>query len=767
MKKNLIKLLTLFLITQPHANQILATTKTTPPSEYSKVEKEEKADIYLNFENATLSSVVNYLTNLKNINFIPHKGLEAIKVSLTTREAITLSRAWDILLTLLEMNNFSIIKVGNVYRIVQSQLNKQEPLPVFSSNKGVKPKDLPDNDKIIRYIYILKNIRTEVAQKILDDLLGRGKVMTNRDLATCIITDKSLNIKSAMKIVEELDTGGLREAIKILQLKNTNAIEVAALFTNQIMDRQQIQSPAIRFIGPKEKKEITYFSNTTKIIPEARNNALILLGLEQNIDKVIAFINKYIDVPMDTAKSRIHIKEMKYVEATTIKPIIDKMTKPPQQPAGAKPQTVVGEFKFFEDVIVEAENPQAGKDEESRGSGNRLIISCSKDDWKRLEKLIDKLDKPQPQVALEIMIVDIVGTDIKKLGSQIREKTGKSFAHGFGAITANLQEIKIDETSHKSDYDPNLIKVAASGEAGTTSISIGKTAENENDKGNVWAVLKSVLSSSKSNIISQPFMIARNNKECEIETKLVKKLQGKLNTSTLHSINDYDDVEASTILKITPRINISGQIDLKINIILSEFIGGTGDQQDRSDRAMETRTTIGSGEVLALGGLTKNKTGDTLYKTPILGDVPLLGLFFKNKSQTSEKSNLYVFIRPSIVKPKFEGGPDEYTQLKIDYAKRQIIGAEDIQHSNDPIQRWFFKPSTQSIQQRISDINQGIYRPIDNFVQGRSQPKSVLIEHDPYFRVKEAIKKTPTEKSKAKPDERKLLPSKRKQRLKG
>ena len=99
------------------------------------------------------------------------------------------------------------------------------------------PKDLPDSDEVIRYVYILKNISTSDASKILNDLLGPGKVRVTKELRTCILTAKSHNIKSAMKIIEELDTGGLRESIKMIKLSHTNAKDVAKLFSQHILLR--------------------------------------------------------------------------------------------------------------------------------------------------------------------------------------------------------------------------------------------------------------------------------------------------------------------------------------------------------------------------------------------------------------------------------------------------------------------------------------------------------------------------------------------------
>jgi hypothetical protein len=61
-------------------------------------------------------------------------------------------------------------------------------------------------------------------------------------------------------------------------------------------------------------------------------------------------------------------------------------------------------------------------------------------------------------------------------------------------------------------------------------------------------------------------------------------------------------------------------------------------------------------------------------------------------------------------------------------------------NDRDPIQRWFFKPTSQNIKDRVSDAARGILRPIDNFTYGKNQPKSVSIQDDPYYQVGEAIK---------------------------
>jgi len=209
-------------------------------------EEDEEENIYLNFQNATLESIVNYVMEKRKVNVIPHKNLKTITTSLTTRKPLSFRRAWNVVLTLLEMNNFSLIKVGDVYRIISLQERGREPLPVYSSGRGVEPEQLPDNDKIVRYIYFFRNMKAENAAAILGSMLGPQTVQVNKDLEACIITAKSNSIKESMKIIKHLDVGGAKDSIRLVRLKLADAATVAKLFEEIIGQKNDIPSTAER-----------------------------------------------------------------------------------------------------------------------------------------------------------------------------------------------------------------------------------------------------------------------------------------------------------------------------------------------------------------------------------------------------------------------------------------------------------------------------------------------------------------------------------------
>ena len=689
------------------------TTKSTPK------EEPKKADIYLNFQDVSLSSVVNYLAEQKKINIVPNKDLDSKKVSLSTREPLTLEKAWNILLTLLEMNSFTLINVNNLYRIVPSGTNKQEPLPVYSSKQGKEPDDLPESDLIIRYIYFLENLPVDIAQKILQDMLPGNSVTFNPELKACIITGKCFQIKTAMKVVKELDKSGIRESMQIIRLTHTDPTKIANMFNNDLFEKAQEAKRRIFFAEDQNKKAIAYFSSATKIIPDSRNNSLILLGTKQNIDKIVVFIRKWLDIPMSNANTRIHIKDIRYTKASALKSILNNLLAPPK---GGTNSTLVGQYKFFSDVQIEDETPS--KDEEGKGQGNRLIIACNGDDWKRLEKLIEELDKPQPQVVLEVMIVDVSISDEKALGAQLRQKDGSSFAKGLGAYTMNLGAV-IGNVDGVTSLAGNYAQipdgsVVSKGETWTT---LGNSSN-----GSVWGAIKARLTQSSSNLIAQPFLVTKSGNQCTYSSVETKQVKGNMKGDLARSI-EYTTANANTTINLTPYINAEGIINLNVDCIINEFQDTPkGEYYPTTNRTIKTQVILSAGEILVVGGLSKDKSSDTHYKTPILSEIPILGNFFKSKSLLKEKKNLYIFIRPSIIKPRFEGNPDEYTQLKLDYSKYQILKVEKDRFENDPIQRWFFRPQGKSIRQTIEDLDKNKFSSIDDFVQRKQAPRAVYID---------------------------------------
>ena len=701
--------------TTPHADVTThIAAKDIPPSEPGV----DDEIIALNLEKTSLATIVNFLAERKNINVVPHKDLDNATVSLHNYKPLTLGQAWDILPTLLEINGFTMNKVGKLYRIVSSKESGKEPLAIYSSATGTPPSALAETDQVIRYIYFLRNITAENAQSILSNMfIERSAIDTNRNLGVLFIKEKSINIKAAMQIIEELDQSGLRQSIEIIQLQYESPANIAKLFNDELLSSKHAQNNTIRFIT-LNKTEESYFSPNVKIMADSPRNALILIGQDRDIKKIKDFINQFLDVK-PTAESRIHTRDIKYVPAGNIQQLVSAIIKPPQGIS----KDELGNNKFFQDVNIVAENP--GDASNMYGSGNRIIVTCGNDDWKRIEKLINKLDRPPAQIAIEVMVIDVNNDASRELGTQLRQKMphsflGNSLYYGGGMITAAPNPIG----DRVSMIDGGL----PSGNANTgASIAVGPAD-------NIWAAIRAAISETNTNIIAQPFFIVANRKTCDTSSGQTQRVIGEF--QNVQGLRNQEEISAKNTISLTPSINALGIIDLAVTIDFSDFTDAAADPNvgsARTTRNINTRASMAEGEVLVLGGLTSTNQQENLYRWPILSSIPIIGNLFKYKKKNSTKKNLYVFIRPSIIKPEFNGMPDNYTQFKVDYAKRQVFNFQTYGKGIDPIQQFFFKPRKSSISESLEESKSNRFSWIDNFTERRYQPSTVDITRDPYF----------------------------------
>jgi general secretion pathway protein D len=701
------------LTTPIEKNTLEVVAQKSSPEDTKNTDSPESLEseiLSLNFEKTSLAAIVNFLADRKNINVIPHKDLANATISLYNYKPLTVAQAWDMLPTLLEINGFTMNKVGNIYRIVSSKESGREPLAIYSSATGTSPKDLPETDQMLRYVYFLRNIKAENAQSILNTMLtDKNAVEINRDLDVLFMKEKSLNIKAAMEIIEELDQTGLRQAIQIIKLNYESAVAIAKLFNDQLLGPKTKADNAIRFLQ-LNKTEVNYFSPNVKIMPDVARNTLILIGQEKDIQRIKDFINTFLDVE-PIAESRVHIRDIKYLPAEQMQKLVTNIIKPPQ---GISKEDLANN-NFFEDVNIVAETPTSTGG--LYGSGNRLIVTCGKEDWQRINKLIDKLDRPQRQIALEVLVIDVSSNAGRQLGMQFRQKNLSKFLDN----TLSYGTATLTETTPKPSAAASML------EAGTSSATTGAVL-SIGPSNNLWAILRAMMSETNANIITQPFTVVANRKTANFSAGKTQNVIGAF--KNVQGLREQEENRALNSINITPSINSKGIVDLNIKINFEDFEGSTTSNEiqvgnNKTTRSIETRAAMAEGEVLILGGLTRSKQTDTLYGLEPFASIPIIGNLFKSKRKVSDKKNLYIFIRPSLVKPESTGYPDPYTEFKIDYAKRQVFNFQSYGKSSDPIQHFFFKPRKSTISSALDDVKSNRFSWIDNFTERRSLPPAM------------------------------------------
>lgn len=679
----------------------------TALGQLSEAQAAPKKDIYLNFENTTLGNFVTYMAELKNLNIIPDKGIEEAKISLTIRDPLSIDGAWSVFLTVLETSGFSMIKSGEVWKVLPKDKKLTEALPSYIN---VSPDTLPNSDLEIRYVMFLQNIKvTDVKDLLISMLSTPNGCIDHQDANAFIITDKSYNIKAAAKLLLELDQIGLQETVTVIQLKKANAKDVKELLDALI--KKPDTNPLARLLGKTAEGATEYFSATTRIIPEERTNSLILLGNNASIDKIIKFITTHIDTELVAAASPLHIYECKHTDAGAMKEILEQVTQAPESSVGqaaGKYGAIRGGVKYFKSMSF-----QVDKD------GNRLIVSCTdKHDWKMLKKTLKDLDKPQPQVAIETLIVTVNSTDIKQLGGMVRNKKHGQVGHNVDFQSVPLTGKTTQELSGGAGSDPvsllgNLINQLVVAQ-GSTLLSFGKAAT-----GNIWSVFNILKQQTNATVLSQPFITVSNKTAATIKIGEERRVVTEVAEGS--GTKSFESVPVNTSIDVTPQINLEGLIRLDMTVTIQDF--SSDDGTIRNDKTVKTSITVANGQVLVLGGFVKTKVSEDKAKTPILSDIPVLGWFFKNQKRSITKDYIFIFMVPTIIKPRQTPGTQLYTKMKMHAATESLEQAVQTSPSNDPVHNWFFNPEKENYSHKVID-----------FANARYQPTTVDIRNDPYYR---------------------------------
>ena len=174
---------------------------------------------------------------------------------------------------------------------------------------------------------------------------------------------------------------------------------------------------------------------------------------------------------------------------------------------------------------------------------------------------------------------------------------------------------------------------------------------------------------------------------------------------------------------------------MKVHVDITDFAQIAETSPNTFTKKLDTRVSVADGQVLALGGFVKTKIVENTFKTPLLGNIPLLGWLFKRKNRKVTKEYVFIFMSPTIVKPRTAPGTNLYTKLKLHQAQEDIEDAIDVKRGRDPIHNWFFNPDGETYAHKITD-----------YANARYQPTSVDIINDPYYRTQPLIEEERKEK---------------------
>jgi len=505
-----------------------------------------------------------------------------------------------------------------------------------------------------------------------------------QDQKAFVLTDRAHNIKILMEIIKELDRSTEPQIVSLLKLKYADAKQVKELYDK--ISRPDEQSANNKLLQKKQPTSL-YFPENLKIIPEPRRNALIILGPQQSIRRVEAFIEKHIDTPPGQPYAAFYTYQLKYADATTISEILTNANNFGKDTEAGKFGGIRGNDKYIKPMVFIPEKET-----------NTLIIKGDFEGYLKQLEIIEKLDAPPKQVALDMLILSVSIDETKALGSQIRSK--QNAPHGLLGDTIKFQTsgllgkgiIENQQDSASLGVQRllgNLLQLVQGATAGNTILTLGS------DSYGIWGVFQALQTIGNTEIIADPYITVSNKTPGTFSTGEERRVvTSTVYASTGNNQQGLGQDEAKLTLTVTPQINSDGMIMLNINLVFDSYINANSQSADKTTREIKTTAIAANNEVIALGGLVQTKTIESMSKVPLLSDIPVLGwLLGKNKTKEVIKNNLLVLICPRLIDPKATNVIEKISSDRINEYHTSLSKIHQAATGKDPISRTFFDDS--------------------------------------------------------------------------
>ncbi len=638
-----------------------------------------------NLVDAELIQLVKIIGNITGRAFILGSKVPHVKATIYAPTKITAAEAYQAFLSVLQVNGLTIVPAGRYLKILAIGGATSKNMPILDG------KNIPPGDQIVTQLHPLKHMSAEE----LSDLLSRfksdeGDITVYSPTNTLIITDYGSSIHRLLKLIRILDVPGTGEQIWFEPINHADATEVA----DRIMEIFDISTSTTKKTKTKTKKrkpvssrrkskssgptvvgEEASETKISKILADDRTNSLIIVASESAYLRVLELV-KRLDVPI-AGEGTLHVHKLQHADATELAKTLNNLSKSGRRSSTKKKGKASQESSaslFEGEVQISADK-----------ATNSLVIVSSLRDYVSLKEVISALDMTQRQVFVEAVIMEVSLDKTRDLGLGF---------HGGNMVGSGDDQTLVYGSSQPND-SLNSLLLGPGAMSGLAAGIRGPELEGTEDLLGAGisipafgVALHALQTNSDVNVLSTPHILATDNVEASITVgenvpiqqgysplggaigQIASQAAGSSGNSNIASmLGSYGGgmgggfsisrQNVGLTLNITPHINDDNQVRLEMKLEISEVKSADSKMGPNISKKNATTTSIVSDQqTIVIGGLITDNEVETTTKVPVLGDIPILGFFFRHKSSLTQKRNLLIFLTPYIIR-----SPDDFRAI--------------------------------------------------------------------------------------------------------
>jgi general secretion pathway protein D len=289
---------------------------------------------------------------------------------------------------------------------------------------------------------------------------------------------------------------------------------------------------------------------------------------------------------------------------------------------------------------------------------NSLLIYADQANYQIIEATLQQVDKPQLQVAIDATIAEVTLTNELSYGVQaFLQSKGFGFPPDRGSIL-NTQSATAPTTAAVAATTTTATTTAAA--AGTvTRAFINRALPGFNfligSEAQPAAILDALHTVTSVKVLSNPSLVVINNQVATLQVgDVVPVSTGSATVLTTSNtvVNTIDYRNTGIILRVSPRINVNGNVRLEVEQEISNVspTSAASLTPTVSERRVKSSISVATGQTVLLAGLISEQQNGTRNGIPLLDEIPGLGDAFGHQSKKGTRTELIIFIRPQIIR---------------------------------------------------------------------------------------------------------------------
>ncbi|MBW6529543.1 type II secretion system secretin GspD [Sphingomonas sp. RRHST34] len=664
------------------------------------------AQTTLNVRDADIRAFIADAAKVTGRTFIIDNRVQG-KVTVVTDRPLSRSEYLEVFLSTLRANGLVAVPSANgAFRV--------QPIDNAASQPGrIGLAGAPRNQLVTEIIRLRSVDAAQAVDTVRPLVSAQGSVTANRGGNSLVVVDFADNVRRVREVVRRIDSD--TSATRIIPLKNARASEVATALQG--------------LIGGGGAGGAAAAAGGASAVAIESSNAVALRGDPQTVARLAALARELDQSARNATEIRVVFLEN--ADANQLLPVLQQLVG--QAPdaieeqaltrsglsssstgstgVGATPQPATRSRPTQSTTQQSGSQPQQAA---ITGQGNRtaavvtryaganaIVIAAPADIQRQLSDVVKQLDQRRQQVLVEAIVAEVSDSTVNQLGAQFI--LGNLDGGAFAASTF-------------SNSAPNILQIAGAigarelASSTTTTIANGVTTTVTNNTpsdtltqsaiqsiigssggfggfgGQIGstvfgAIINAVKRDNTSNLLQVPQIMTIDNQEAH--TLVGQEIP--ITTGEALS-NNFDNAFRTTQrqnvgigLDVRPQVNSSGTIKMNLHLEVSSIAGPVSNNNSDlilNKREVETVLTVDDGAIGVIGGLLSDEERRTIEKIPLLGDIPLLGNLFKSRAKSRSKTNLMIFIRPTVIRSAADNR--RVTEQRYGYLRLQQAAQEPL-----------------------------------------------------------------------------------------